>query len=183
MNLKRIERFVQTFLDTMGSSPAPGVPIEMRVSVPDESEWTQWRPVDSPISEIQLTALESRVNGVLPRLFKDYLIYKCLLMTDFGSVSLPEIRSDAPWKELGSYLDLYEKTPYLTSNRYFPFGNDSRTGTLVCFSLRDLDSTQDCPILDVDLEQARRTDYSPRVRNPSFSTLLDEIETHLLMSS
>jgi hypothetical protein len=177
---ERIEQFVATFLATMGSTTAPDVPDDMLASGLGISGWASWRPIKSPITETEISLVENHIGYKLPTLFKIYLSFKCLLMTDFGTVSLPEIRSDLPWQDFENYLGLFQHTQCLRENGYFPFGTDSRNGHSICFDLPSLNTDGDCPILEVDLERTMQLGYTPRIRNPSFSALLDEIEASLL---
>lgn len=179
-NQTRIEKFVTTFLRTMGATTAPGVPQAMLASEPNERGWAAWKAIPSPISSLSVEELQQRIGHKLPSLFTEYLTYKCLLMTDFGLVTLPEIRSDSPLREVDRYAQVYSQNQYLHTNQFFPFGKDSRTGHWVCFELSKMDSEGDCPILDIDAERIGQNKYVPKLRNPSFASLLDEIESLLL---
>jgi hypothetical protein len=174
----RIAQFVDLFLKTMGATSAPGVPPEMKVDAFDESEWTAWRPIPSRITPLELEQIEASLGFALPNLFRCYLLHRCLLMTDLGLIALPEIRSDRPLEDLLRYVQVFRTTSFLQIRRFFPFATDSRTGDLLCFDVNVRDPNQ-APIYLVDPERLTDETYEPPLRNPSFASLLDELEVHL----
>jgi hypothetical protein len=177
---QRIEAFVKVFLATMGSTSAPGVPEPMRVGSPDEYGWSAWRPVESPIKEKDIAAIERFIGAKLPPLFKAYLTHKALLMTNFGILSLPEIRSDRPLEDVRAYLNLLATDPYLRSRGYVPFGQEGNGGGPLCFDTKRPNGEGDYPIMYVDHEREREAGYVGVQMWDSFAHLLDDVQRSLL---
>jgi hypothetical protein len=46
------------------------------------SGWVPWKPVVSPVTEADIQAVEKVIGAPLPPLFRAWLTYKCLLMTN-----------------------------------------------------------------------------------------------------
>lgn len=132
-DLNLLKEFIMTFLSTSGNGYALGVPKDMRVGVPDENGWCQWKATDSEITLQDIKNIEENLGFKFPLLFSEYLTYKSLLMTDF-IVRLPQTPTDFPLLELNQYIEMYQ-------NRFkniglFPFAFDGNDAGPVCFDLK-----------------------------------------------
>jgi hypothetical protein len=176
---KRIMEFVEISIRT-GATVALGVPPEMADGPTDEYGWTPWKPIDSPVGEKEIFALEAYARAKLPPLFRAYLMYKCLLMTDFGIIRLPSIPSDRPLHDLLLYVRLLETEPYWREHSYLPFGSDGNDGGPICFDTKRPTTDHDYPVVFVDRDLAGRPGYTGVVRWPSFAALLDVLQKRML---
>src|SRR5262245_15401963 len=89
----RIRRFVDEAFLPRAVTIAVGPPREMIDGEPVGDGWVPWKAVESPVTDEDIADLEAAIGAPLPPLFRAYLMYKCLLMTDFGMVRLPETRA------------------------------------------------------------------------------------------
>lgn len=178
----RIERFVKVFLDHHGSGPTVSAPPDMVDRPPDESGWVPWQPVDSPVTDEDVLRLEKKVGKPFPPLFRAYLMYKCLLLTDFGGrfVRLPETPSDDPLGELRGQLGIMEEEPFWRANGYVAFGQDGNDAGPVCFDTTRPTGDGDYPIVVVDHERTRSPGYAGRTKWDSFASLLDAMDAQML---
>lgn len=174
----RIKRFVDVFAKRC-TDIAVVVPNVMRAGPTDQEGWTPWKPVDSPIGNVEVLALESEFGAKFPPLFRAYLMYKCLLMTDFA-VILPETPFDNPLGKMRSYLDLWNSEPFLRNHRLVPFAFDANDAGPVCFDIKSPRMNGDYQIVLVDHGRMRDRSYEGEVIAGSFSELLDNIERELL---
>ena len=113
----RIERFIRWFISHSGAGPAVVVPLDMRNGEPNSDGWIPWIPVENPLNEQAVSLIEIQIGYPLPSLFKCYLTYKCLLMTDFV-VCLPQTPSSDPLKEFEDWIGLFESEPFFKENKY-----------------------------------------------------------------
>jgi hypothetical protein len=176
----KIAEFVQLFVATMGASPAPGVPDGMKVGAPSKSGWSEWIAIPSPITQSDLLSIEHSIGSPLPPLFARYLTYKCVLMTNFGILSLPEIRCDQPLKGLNSFFGLMETQPYWRSNGYVPFGDDGDDYGILAFDMKRPTSDGDYPVMYVAPDKMKQQGYRGIQKWNSFSELLDSVKSSLL---
>lgn len=177
-DLNRVIRFVNTFKNRC-TSIAVKVPEPMRNGPANSDGWVPWTPVDSPLTNDQLADFESKLGFRFPPLFRAYLLYKCLLMTDFV-VSLPETPFDDPLGPLSEYLAFRERYPSLADKQLIPFGYDCNEVGPACFDGSCKRPDGESPILIVDLGMVSDPSYRGEMCWNSFSELLDEIEADLL---
>lgn len=174
----RIDRFIKVFLSSVAPY-APGVPDEMRDGPDDREGWCAWKPVASPVTQDMMQELEDSIGVPLPPLFKAYLTNKCLLMTDFGMLSLPEMRPDEPLEEFQGYLGLYQPGSYWRTQKLLPFGEDGDATGPICFDISQPTVDGDYPVVFVDRERTRQPGYRGEKRWDSFAQMLDAVEEHL----
>lgn len=179
-NRRRVKEFVHVFLTTMGATSAPGVPEEMRAGPAGPTGWCAWQPIDSPITDEDIAALEQDIGNPLPPLFVEYLTYKCLLMTDFGILSLPEVRFDRPLQEVNEYIGLLNRQSYWRSVGYIPFGQDGDGEGVLAFDTNNCTGDGDYAIMSVDPELMAQIGYIGTKCWNNFSELLDDVQNHLL---
>lgn len=175
---QRIRRFVDIFLPRCVSI-AVVVPESMRAGEPREDGWIPWKAVDCPIGDEEILTLEKEIGVSLPPLFRAYLMYQCLLMTDFV-VRLPETPYDDPLGALKHQLTPWKTESFFQERRLLPFGYDSNDAGPVCFDVAKPTAEGDYPVVVVDHERTEDPAYSGRVIAASFGALLDEIEAELL---
>lgn len=176
---ERIAKFIDVFLSTRGGF-APGVPQEMSGGPPDEYGWSPWHPIDSPITKEYVASLEQSIGARLPPLFCRYLTYKCLLMTRFGILSLPEIRCDRPSEKFRLFVDLIERQPYWRANGYIPFADDGDDYGILAFDTNRRSADGDCPVMYVAPEAMGQPGYRGVQKWNNFSHLLDDVQASLL---
>lgn len=177
---RRIERFVRVFLERC-TDVSVVVPPEMQNGPPTADGWWPWKAVDSPVRPEDVLRLEARVGGAFPPLFRAYLTYKCLLMTEF-CVSLPETPFDRPLEQLEALLAL-RSTAFFTKRGLLPFGTDPEGAGPACFDLTCRGDDGDCPVVLVDLGRVSEPEYGGQFAFGSFAELLDCIEEELLSYS
>lgn len=177
-NQERIKQFVNVFVERC-TDVAVVVPEGMKAGERDAEGWIPWKPVDSPIDDEQILALEEGVGVSFPPLFRAYLMYKSLLMTDFA-VIFPETPSNAPLEKLRQHLALWESEPFFKEHGLVPFAYDADDGGPVCFDIGRQKSDGDCPIVRVDRGRIQDATYDGETVAESFSQLLDDIESELL---
>ena len=176
---KAITRFVEIFMSHSGEGYALNVPKEMIVGEADNDGWAEWKAVDSPVSENDIKNIEKKIGYPLPSLFRAYLMYKCLLMTDF-IVRLPQTPVDNPLKEFEQYVKLLDdENSYFRINGLIPFGFDSNDAGPVCFDTKAAQNS-DYPIVLIDTTAINKIEYKPRVVWRNFEDLLKNIENDML---
>jgi hypothetical protein len=143
---------------------------------PDESGWVPWKPVPSPVTDADILAVEEGAGAPFPPLFRGWLMYKCLLMTDFGLVRLPETPSDDPLHEIRQYVGIMNSQPYFRPRLVLPFGSDGNDTGPLCFDLARRHPDGDCPVVLFDHELLDRPEYAGRPFADSFAALLDMLE-------
>lgn len=173
----RIKRFVDVFIERC-TDIAVVVPAVMRAGPPNSDGWTPWKPVDSPVTDIDVLSLENEFEIKFPPLFRAYLMYKCLLMTDF-EVVLPETPFDDPLGNLRGYLEL-RSDAFFRERGLVPFAHDSNDAGPVCFDTRKPQLDGDLPVVLVDHGLMQNRSYNGKVIAASFAELLDRIEQTLL---
>ncbi|ARU57342.1 hypothetical protein OLMES_3301 [Oleiphilus messinensis] len=172
-NKKVIEKFVDTFLSNSGEGFALEVPTNMMVGSPDADGWAEWKPVDSPLKESDLAKIEECLGHSLPDLFKAYLLYKCLLMTDFV-VRLPQTPSNEPLKEFNQYLALRDSNLFFGKNMLVPFAYDANDAGPACFDV-SISDTNDYPVVIVDMGRTHVDGYRGEKGWRNFEELLNVI--------
>ena len=70
-DLNLLKEFIMTFLSTSGNGYALGVPKDMRVGVPDENGWCQWKATDSEITLQDIKNIEENLGFKFPLLFSE----------------------------------------------------------------------------------------------------------------
>jgi hypothetical protein len=176
---RRIEEFVGAFVSTRGGF-APGVPEKMRDGPLEQDGWGRWHPIDSRITDNDIAALEKSIGAPLPPLFREYLTYKCLLMTSFGVLSLPETRCDRPLDDIEGWFAIMETQPYWKANDYVPFGQDGDDYGVLAFDVRRRNSEGDYPIMYVAPEFMDKPGYRGKQKWESFAQLLDFVQADML---
>jgi hypothetical protein len=178
---RRIRRFVDEVFLPRAVTIRPGVPAEMVDSPRTTSGWVPWKPVVSPVTEADILAVEEVIGSPLPPLFRAWLMYKCLLMTDFGTLSLPEMPSDDPLGPFRSRcVRIMDEQPYFRPRRVVPFGSDGNGVGPLCFDLNRPLPGGDYPVVLFDHELLHRLEYAGRPFADSFADLLDRLEANLL---
>ena len=173
----RIERFVHVYLERC-TDVSVEVPPVMRNGPRTEEGWWPWRAVDSPVRPNDVLRLEARAGAAFPPLFRAYLTYKCLLMTEF-CVALPETPFNQPLERLEEILQL-RGVPYFQQNGLLPFGTAPSGAGPACFDVHRRDRNGDCPIVFVDLPRVVEEGYRAPRMFASFAELVDCIEHELL---
>lgn len=168
-----IKEFVNVFRENSGGGFAIDVPPLMVSGKVDSDGWSEWKLVDSPVSESDIQKIESCLGVGLPSLFRTYFKYKCLLMTDF-IVRLLQIPVDEPLKELYKYISAYSNTGYYKDNILIPFGFDCNDAGYVCFDIMD-NSNDDYPIVIVDSGKINDEGYRGDIKWGSFEDLIKDI--------
>jgi hypothetical protein len=175
----RIKRFVSVFLEK-GVRIAPGVPSNMVNGPPFDGDWIPWKPIESPVTENDVARLEAMTGVRFPPLFRAYLMYQCLLMTDFGIIRLPQLPSDRPLEDVMGYMRVFNEETYWRVHGYVPFAYDGNDGGRMCFDTKRPDAQNDYPIVFVDHERAVSINYVGEQRWSSFAALLDTLENDML---
>jgi hypothetical protein len=176
----RIARFVGVFLATMGAAPAGGVPPDMVAGPPNADGWVPWKTVDSPVGDDDIIELEGAFGVQLPPLFRAYLMYKCLLATDFGILALPRTPSDRPLDEMVEVMELINRTPFWRTNKLLPFGYDGNGGGWICFDTARPSQDGDYPIMLVEYDRLAQPGYRGQEAWGSFRSMLDALEAMML---
>jgi hypothetical protein len=132
------------------------------------------------VTDAEILAIEGVIGAALPPLFRGWLMYKCLLMTDFGTVRLPEVPSDKPLRPFRGFVDILDSQPYFRPRRVVPFGSDGNDVGPLCFDLNRPLPDGDYPVVLFDHELLHRTDYAGEPFADSFASLLDRLEAELL---
>lgn len=177
---RRILHFVDDVFLPRAVMTRPGVPADMVDGPPDASGWVPWKPVPSPVEDADILAVESAIGAALPPLFRALLMYKCLLMTDFGTVQLPELPSDDPLRAFRRYMRLLDSQPDFRLRRVVPFGSDGNGVGPLCFDLTRPLPDGDFPVVLFDHELLHQPDYAGRPFADSFASLLDRLQAELL---
>jgi SMI1 / KNR4 family (SUKH-1) len=160
----------------------PGAPPDMVDGPPNESGWVPWKPVSSPVTDSDILALEKVVGAPFPPLFRGWLMYKCLLMTDFGFdlFRLPETPSDKPLKGIRGYIGIMDSQPYFRPRRVVPFASDGNDVGPLCFDINRPLADGDYPVVLFDHELLHRPEYTGRPFADSFGAMLDMAEASML---
>jgi hypothetical protein len=177
---RRIRRFVDEVFLPRAVTITPGGPADMLDGPPDASGWRSWKPLDSPVTDADMLDLEAVIGEPLPSLFRAWLMYRCLLMTDFGPVRLPDTPSDDPLGPFRRYVALMDSQPYFRPRRVVPFGSDGNGVGPLCFDLARRLPDGDCPVVLFDHELLHRPEYAGRPFADSFVALLDRLEADML---
>jgi len=154
--IRLVELFLQSpFYQKIPVSPSGRVlptsvrsfPHEMLCGPPDAQGFAEWRPVDSPVDEEIAAGFERFLGVGLPRAFKSYLMYKCLIGIDLHFSILPDVDPRHPlgwleWSVKASRLPEVRARPW-----YVPF-TTSRAGMgVLCFDSRRPDGEGDYPVM------------------------------------
>ena len=175
----RIRRFVdEAFLPRAWDSTS-NPPAAMLADGPTGDGWVTWKAVDSPVTDADVFRLEATIGSPLPPLFRAYLMYKCLLMTEFGLVRLPSTPADDPLASVRIYVRLMDEQPYFRPRGLVPFGEDGNDGGPLCFDTSRPTPDGDYPVMFTDHELLPRPGYRGEQRWSGFAELLDVLETDL----
>ena len=179
---RRIRQFVDEVFLPRAVLIRPGAPPDMIDGPPNESGWVPWKPVPSPVTDADILALEVSAGAPFPPLFRGWLMYKCLLMTDFGFdlFQLPETPSDDPLAAIRRYIGIMDSQPYFRPRRVVPFTSDGNDVGPLCFDLNHPLADGDYPVVLFDHELLDRSDYSGRPFADSFAAMLDMAEASML---
>lgn len=175
--LKRVEKFVNT-VEQKGNLVSPKVPPDQRFG-PSNDELFSWAPIPSTVKEADIVEIKRRINFVFPPLFRAYLLYKCLVETEF-LVWLPSTPSDAPLASLERNLEYMASDPFFTEHGLIPFAYGPDFGGPVCFETGSCDPKGERLVVAVDMLRLTEKDYRGGRKWGSFELLLDEIEEQLL---
>lgn len=177
---RRILQFVDEVFLPRAVLIRPDAPADMIDGAPSESGWVPWKPVPSPVTDADILALEAAAGAPFPPLFRAWLMYKCLLMTDFGDFRLPETPSDDPLGDIAGYLAVMESHPYFRTRGFVPFASDSNDVGPLCFDLNRSRADGDYPVVLFDHELLHRPEYNGQQFADSFSAMLDMAEASML---
>jgi len=162
-----IEKFVDVFIAHAGKGYALDVPESMKVGETDEDGWAEWKPVD----KLTIRSIENEIGHPLPPLFCAYLMYKCLLMTDF-IVRLPQTLSNDPLREFTCYLELLKANDsFFSLNGLIPFAFDGNDVGYVCFDTK-YSNNNDYRIVIVDSTKINQEGYTGDEAWSNFEALL-----------
>jgi hypothetical protein len=175
----RIRNFVDEVFLPRAVLLHPGVPTNMIDGPPNSSGWIPWKPILSPVSDAEILDLEAVAGAPFPPLFRGWLMYKCLLMTDFGLLRLPETPSDDPLREIRRLIGIMDSQPCFRPRRVIPFGHDGNDTGPLCFDLNRPLPDGDYPIILYDHELLGDLDYPGELFAESFAALLDLLEADM----
>lgn len=137
-----------------------GVPKEMEDGTPDHEGYVKWKPIPSNINETEIQALEREYGISFPQLYRSYLMsYYHLgirVKMEKINISLPEIPSDNPFKEIRFELEAWKP---LVNVGYLPFGDYGDGWGPICFDFLSLDQNGDAPIIWFDHEELFNMDF------------------------
>lgn len=178
---RRIKQFVDEVFLPRAVLLCPGAPADMVAGPPDESGWIPWKPVLSPVTDSEFLALEGVAGAPFPPLFRAWLMYKCLLMTDFGFdlFSLPETPSNDPLGDIRSFIGIMDSQPYFRPRRVVPFASDGNDVGPLCFDVARPLPDGDYPVVLFDHELLHRPEYLGRPYADSFAALLNMAEASM----
>ncbi|MES2568615.1 MAG: SMI1/KNR4 family protein [Verrucomicrobiota bacterium] len=176
---RRIRQFVDEVFLPRAVLLRPGAPVDMVDGPPDASGWVPWKPVPSPVTDADILAVEHVAGAPFPPLFRGWLMYKCLLMTDCGLVRLPETSSDDPLHQIREYVGIMDSQPYFRPRRVLPFGSDGNDVGPLCFDLSRPRPDGDYPVILFDHKLLHRPEYAERPFADSFGALLDMLEADM----
>jgi hypothetical protein len=177
---RRIRHFVDEVFLPRAVTICPGVPGEMVDGPPTASDWIPWKPVHSPVTDGDILAIERVIGSPLPPLFRAWLMYKCLLMTDFGLLELPETPSDNPLHQFRQYVDIMDSQPYFRPRGIVPFASDGNGVGPLCFDLKRPLPDGDYPVVLFDHELLPCPEYTGRPFADSFAALLEMLEADMM---
>jgi SMI1 / KNR4 family (SUKH-1) len=178
---RRIRHFVDEVFLPRAVMITPGGPPDMIDGSPNASGWRPWKPVENPVTDADILEIEQVIGASLPPLFRAWLMYKCLLLTDFGILSLPETPSDDPLGAFWVYVQILDdRESWARPRRVVPFGSDGNGVGPLCFDLNHPLPDGDYPVLLFDHELFHRPEYMGRPFCDSFASLLDMVEASLL---
>jgi hypothetical protein len=179
---RRIRRFVDEVFLPRAVLIRPGAPPGMIDGPPDNDGWIPWKPVPSPVADADVLALEEAAGAPFPPLFRGWLMYKCLLMTDFGFdlFRLPETPSDDPLGDIWGYIGIMDSQPYFRPRRVVPFASDGNGVGPLCFDLNSPLADGDYAVVLFDHELLHRHEYAGRPFANSFGAMLDMAEASML---
>ncbi|MCA9584770.1 MAG: hypothetical protein KC657_05375 [Myxococcales bacterium] len=129
-----------------------GVPMDM-VSGPIGPDGARWRAIPSTVTEARLAALESRLEGMLPPLFRLYLTSWHHLVQEIpGDPNLlwPSLPSDAALSRLSALID---GNGCLVRNGYAPFARYAEGDGVLSFDLRRRATDGDCPVVGHEIDR------------------------------
>jgi hypothetical protein len=134
------------------------------------------------VADADILALEAAAGAPFPPLFRGWLMYKCLLMTDFGFdlFRLPETPSDDPLGGIAGYIGIMDSQPYFRPRRVVPFASDGNDMGPSCFDLHRPLPDGDYPVVLFDHELLDRAEYAGRPFADSFGAMLDMAEASML---
>ena len=126
-----------------------GVPPEMFDGEPDADGWVRWKMLASTVTEKDLAAIEQRLPGRFPPLFRAFLTARFTMSIENAEVRLPALPSDNPLGELLSTLDACSVLLPAGLVALAADGNDAR---YLCFDFGNRLPDGDCPIVLFDHE-------------------------------
>lgn len=126
-----------------------GVPVDMMLGEPDDDGYVAWKILPSTVSMEELQAIEARMPGPFPPVFRAYCTTRHVLGLTFDRVVLPHL---PPEDTLASVRNTVQRWHLLQESGYCAF-SESDAGP-ICFDLhrRHLE-TGDCPVLFFDREE------------------------------
>jgi hypothetical protein len=175
----RIRSFVDEVFLPRAVTIAVEPPAAMVAGDPVDGDWFPWKAVDSPVSDGDILQLEKAIGAPLPPLFRAYLMYKCLLMTDFGILSLPKTPADDPLGAFRRYVVMMDEEPCFRPRGFVPFAQDGNDGGPLNFDVRRPTPQGDYPVIYTDHELLHRPDYQGQQRWASFEELLEALEADM----
>jgi hypothetical protein len=176
---RRIRHFVDEVFLPRAVLICPAVPPDMVDGPPDEEGWVPWKPVSSPVTDADILAVERVIGAPLPPLFRAWLMYKCLIMTDLGGVRLPETPANRPLHPFRQYVGIMDSQPYFRPRRVVPFASDGNDVGPLCFDLSRPLPDGDYPVVLFDHELLGRPEYNGVPFADSFAALLDRVEADM----
>lgn len=179
---QRIRYFIDEIFLPNAITVWPGQPPkEMEDGPWGEGGWWCWKPCESPVTAGDILELEEKIGAPLPPLFRAWFMYKCVLMTDFGWIRLPDVISDDPFQWMWLNVEMMDsQAEYFRGRNIVPFADDGNDAGPVCFDLTRPLPDGDYPVLLFDHEMLDRPDYKGIEIAASFSDLLQKIEDGIL---
>ncbi|HEV3162798.1 MAG TPA: hypothetical protein VGZ22_02070 [Isosphaeraceae bacterium] len=166
-------------------SAVRSVPTEMLCGPPDAKGFAEWRPVESPVDELIAAGFEHFLGVGLPRAFKSYLMYKCLIDVDLYYSILPELDPRHPLGWLEWSVKESRRSELRARPWYVPFTLARAGMGVLCFDSQRPDGDGDYPVmLAIDMSPDPLDDFGTHVdyveMHPSFkyyiSFICDSLE-------
>ena len=175
--------YVRQFVDEVAiprRNPLPGVPESFRVDPSDDSEWTEWLAMPSPVTDRQLDAIESEFQILMPSVLREYFSHIQLLDGDFGMISMPHMRPPDPLSDLRHQIEIVNSHDIFQRRSMLPFAQDGNDGGPLCFQCANDTRVLDAPVFFLDHELLNNDTYQGERRWNSFVEMLTAVAEDLI---
>ncbi len=140
---------VRRFVDELAvprRGPLPCVPKSHRVDPSDESEWTEWLALPSPVTGQHLDALETEFDILMPSVLRQYFTHIQMLDGDFGLIRMPDMDANSPLSGLQQQIAIINSHDIFREQGYLPFVQDGNDGGPLCFKCDEQKRVADAPV-------------------------------------